>query len=366
MAIQYGLTFTIIMKTIIDPVPVELLKAELTKSKKLEDTNKGHNELYIVTWQDSPNVVTEIGRLRELAFREAGGSTGNAVDLDEYDKMEKPYKQLIVWDPDNEAIIAGYRFLYGSDASFDEKGQPIMASSHQFRFSQKFINEYLPHVIELGRNFVAPAYQSSKNGAKSIFALDNLWDGLVAIIMKSPDLLYFFGKITIYPSYDHITRDLIYHFLWKHFGDKDELIRPWEDQTIMPDSDPELMNLIINKDNLMEDYKLLKAAAKMRGVNIPPNMTIYISITSQMLMFGTAVNRLMHNIEDSCVLIPFDAIYHEKKRRHIGAFLRFSLPKKQKNTVLASPETEDQMIEKWLDMRNRKVKRLLKKAGRKI
>ena len=76
------------MKTIIDPVSVELIKAELTPDKKLEDTNKGHNELYIVTWQDSPHVVTEIGRLREVAFREAGGSTGNAVDLDEYDKME--------------------------------------------------------------------------------------------------------------------------------------------------------------------------------------------------------------------------------------------------------------------------------------
>ena len=209
------------MNTIIDPVPVELIKAELTKSKKLEDTNKGHNELYIVTWQDSPNVVTEIGRLRELTFREAGGSTGNAIDLDEYDKMEKPYKQLIVWDPDNEAIIGGYRFLFGSDAMFDENGQPILASSHQFRFSQKFIDEYLPHVIELGRNFVAPEYQSSKAGAKSIFAFDNLWDGLVAIIMKHPDLLYFFGKITIYPSYDYITKDLIYHFLWKHYGDKD-------------------------------------------------------------------------------------------------------------------------------------------------
>ena len=236
------------MKTIIDPVPVELLKAELTKSKKLEDTNKGHNELYIVTWQDSPNVVTEVGRLRELAFREAGGSTGNAIDLDEYDKMEKPYKQLIVWDPDNEAIIGGYRFLFGSDATFDEKGQPIMASSHQFRFSQKFIDEYLPHVVELGRNFVAPEYQSSKNGAKSIFALDNLWDGLVAIIMKYPNLLYYFGKITVYPSYDHITRNLLYHFLWKHFGDKEELVRPWDDQAIMPDSDPELMNLIVNKE----------------------------------------------------------------------------------------------------------------------
>ncbi len=352
------------MNTIIDPVPVELLKAELTKSKKLEDTNKGHNELYIVTWQDSPHVLTEVGRLRELTFREAGGSTGNAVDLDEYDKMENPYKQLIVWDPDNEAIVGGYRFFYGSDAKFDEKGQPIMASSHQFRFSQKFIDEYLPHVLELGRNFVAPAYQSSKNGSKSIFALDNLWDGLVAIIMKNPNLLYFFGKITVYPSYDHIVRDLIYHFLWKHYGDKDELVRPWDDQTIMPDSDPGLMDLVVHKEDLAEDYKLLREAARMRGVNIPPNVTAYISITSQMLMFGTAVNHLMHNIEDTAVLIPFDLIYHEKKMRHIGAYLRFINARKR--TKEDAPMTENEMIENWMIWRHRKVMRMLKKVGRKI
>ena len=353
------------MNTIIDPVPVELLKAELTKSKKLEDTNKGHNELYVVSWQDSPNVVTEIGRLREMTFRAAGGSTGNAVDLDEYDKMEKPYKQLIVWDPDNEAIVGGYRFFFGSDATFDEKGQPIMASSHQFHFSQKFIDEYLPHVLELGRNFVAPAYQSSKNGSKSIFALDNLWDGLVALIMKNQNLLYFFGKITIYPSYDHISRDLIYHFLWKHYGDKDELVRPWDDLAVMPDSDPDLMNLIVKRDDLAEDYKLLREAVRLRGVNVPPNVTAYISITSEMLMFGTAVNRLMHNIEDTAVLIPFDTIYHEKKMRHIGAYLRFINARKRKKENLDVPETENEKIEDWMIKRHRKVKRLLKKAGRK-
>ena len=353
------------MNALIDPVPVELLKAELTKSKKLEDTNRGHNEIYIVTWQDSPNVVTEIGRLRELTFRDAGGATGNAVDLDEYDKMENPYKQLIVWDPDNEAIVGGYRFFYGADATFDENGQPIMASSHQFRFSQEFIDEYLPHVLELGRNFVVPEYQSSKNGAKSIFAMDNLWDGLVAIIMKNPNLLYYFGKITIFPSYDHVSRDLIYHFFWKHFGDQKELVRPWDDQAIMPDSDPDLLNLIVHEDDLLEDYKLLKMAARMRGVNVPPNVTAYISITSQMLMFGTAVNRLMHNIEDTAVLIPFDAIYNEKKRRHIGAFIRFNARRLQDEEMTA-PEIEEQMVEDWLAKRFRKVKRMLKKAGRNL
>lgn len=354
------------MQKIIDPVPVDLLKAELTKSKKLEDTNKGHNELYIVTWHDSPNVVTEIGRLREVAFRAAGGSTGEAIDLDEYDKMEKPYKQLIVWDPDNEAIIGGYRFILGSDATFDEKGQPVLASSHQFRFSQQFIDDYLPHVIELGRNFVAPEYQSSKLGAKSIFAMDNLWDGLVAIVMKNPDLLYYFGKVTIYPSYDYISRDLIYHFLWKHFGDKEGLVRPWDDQSLMPASDPGLMDLILNKEDMAEDYKLLRSAVRMRGVNVPPNVSAYISVTPKMLMFGTAVNRLMHNIEDTGILIPFDDIYHDKKRRHIGAYLRFVRSKRRKDVVLDTPEMETQMVDRWLNMRKRKIKRLFKKSGRQI
>ena len=253
----------------------------------------------------------------------------------------------------------------GSEAAFDESGQPILASSHQFRFSQKFIDDYLPYAIELGRNFVAPEYQSSRNGANSIFAFDNLWDGLVAIIMKNPKLLYFFGKITIYPSYDHISRDLIYHFLWKHFGDKEELIRPWDDQSVMPDSDSDLMNLIVNKDDLAEDFRLLKAAVRMRGVNVPPNVTAYISASSQMMMFGTAVNRLMHNIEDTGILIPFDAVYREKMRRHIGAYIIQAFQsERRRKTDFDKYEVENLALEHWLNMRRRRIRRLLRKSGR--
>ncbi len=346
------------MEKIIDPVPVELLKAELTPDKKLEDTNKGHNELYVVTWHDSPNVVTEIGRLREEAFRTAGGSTGNAIDLDEYDKMEVPYKQLIVWDPDEEAIIGGYRYLFGSEATYEENGQPILASAHQFHFSEKFIKEYLPHVMELGRSFVAPAYQSSKMGSKSIFAMDNLWDGLVAIIMQNPELLYFFGKITIYPSFDYISKDLIYHFLWKHFGDTEELVRPWKEVSVMPKSDAGLLDLVLNKEDLQEDYKILRTAVRSRGMNIPPNVSAYVAITPKMHMFGTAVNHPMHDIEDTALLIPFDDIYHEKKRRHVGAYIRF---KRRKRFPLLDPEMENKMVENWLVKRRREVKRMNRK-----
>ena len=124
------------------------------------------------------------------------------------------------------------------------------------------------------------------------------------------------------------------------------------------------MDLVVNKDDLLEDYKLLKAAARMRGVNVPPNVSAYISITSQMLMFGTAVNHFMHNIEDTAVLIPFDEIYHDKKSRHIGAYIRFSNARKRRNELLETPQTEAEMIEEWLAKRNRKVRRMLKKIGR--
>jgi len=347
------------MEKIIDPVPVELLKAELTPDKKLEDTNKGHNELYVVTWHDSPNVVTEVGRLREIAFREAGGATGNAIDLDEYDKMEKPYKQLIVWDPDDEAIIGGYRFILGPDVTFEENGQPILASSHQFNFSDKFIKDYLPHLMELGRSFVSPDYQSSKAGAKAIFALDNLWDGIIGVMMQNPKILYFFGKVTIYPTFDQISKDLIYHFLWKHFGDKEELVRPQAGLELLPQSSKELMDLVLYEQDLKEDFKMLKQSVKRRGAIFPPLVNSYMSTSPKLLMLGTAVNRLMNNIEDTAILIPFDEIYDDKKHRHIGAFLRYR--KSKKRFPLIDPQMENQMVLKWLESRGKFVKRLLKK-----
>ena len=182
------------MEEIIGRVPRDLLLSELTQDKRLRMTNKSGNEIYVVTWQDSPNVVRELGRLREIAFRAAGGGTGKSLDLDEYDTMENPYKQLLVWDPESKEILGGYRYLLGSEVQVDSEGQPILATSHMFRFSERFMREYMPYTIELGRSFVTHEYQSSRMGSKSLFALDNLWDGLGALTVVQPDVRYFFGK----------------------------------------------------------------------------------------------------------------------------------------------------------------------------
>ena len=166
------------MQNIIDPIDRNLLKAELTKEKRLRSTNKSSNEIYIITAQDSPNVMREIGRLREIAFRFYGGGTGEPVDIDEFDTMPGAYRQLVVWSPEDEQILGGYRFICGSDTRRDEQGKPILATSHLFNFSPKFVDEILPYTVELGRSFVALEYHSTRSRWIGLYVLDNLWDGL--------------------------------------------------------------------------------------------------------------------------------------------------------------------------------------------
>ena len=213
------------MEDIIAPVPKELLKAELTEDKRLRYTNRSENEIYVVTAHEAPNVMREIGRLREIAFRAAGGGTGKAVDIDEYDTMEVPYKQLIVWNPENDDIIGGYRYIYGSDMRYDENGMPMIATAHgMFRFSEKFMKEYLPYTIELGRAFVTLEYQSTRMGSKSLFALDNLWDGIGGLVATDPSVKYLSGKVTIYSSSPELSRKAMIYYLDKSFGDREGLI----------------------------------------------------------------------------------------------------------------------------------------------
>ena len=306
------------MEEIISPISREILKSELTEDKRLRLTNKANNEIYVVTWQDSPNVVKEIGRLREIAFRAAGGGTGKALDLDEFDTMENPYKQLVVWNPDAEEILGGYRYILGSNVPVDEKGQPILATSHMFHFSDTFMKEYMPYTIELGRSFVTLEYQSSRMGTKGLFALDNLWDGLGALTVVKPNVKYFFGKMTMYPSYDTKARDMILYFLNKHFGDPDKLIVPSKPLCI--ETDPEELKELFCKDDFKEDYRILNTEVRKRGLNIPPLVNAYMGLSPTMKMFGTAINYGFGDVEETGILIAVDEILAEKRVRYIDSF----------------------------------------------
>ncbi len=307
------------MEPIIAPISLELIKAELTPNKKLRDTNKSHNEIYVINHHDSPNIMKEIGRLREEAFRDSGGGSGLAMDIDEFDTMDHPYQQLIVWDPDAERILGGYRYILGTDIKLGEDGQPLLATSHMFHFSDKFIKDYLPYTIELGRSFVSPEYQSSKAGAKALFALDNLWDGLGALCIVNPAMKYFFGKMTMYPEYNRQARDLIQHFLFKHFEDKEKLVTPIDPLKI--ETSKSYMDGILTENEFKDDYKLLNAEVRRLGENIPPLVNSYMSLSPTMKTFGGGINHEFSEAEETCILIAFDEIIESKKARHIDSYI---------------------------------------------
>lgn len=314
------------MEKIIEPVSKELIKSELTVQKRVRSTNKANNEIYVFTAHDSPNLMREVGRLREIAFRHYGGGTGLEADIDKYDTMEIPYRQLIVWDPENEEILGGYRFIYGSDVEFDEQGKPMLATAHLLNFSQEFIHEYLPYTVELGRSFVSLEYQSTLLGRKGIFALDNLWDGLGALTVIDPDIRYFFGKVTMYGTYNKDARNMILYFLNKHFPDTKQMVTPIE--PLVTDTDFGKMKQLFHGRNFKEDYKILNREVRALGYNIPPLINAYMSLSPSMRFFGTAINDEFGQVEESGILIEIDQILEEKRARHIETYLK-SKPSKR-------------------------------------
>lgn len=307
------------MEDIIAPISKEVLKSELTPDRRLRFTNKSHNEIYIVTAHNAPNVMLEIGRLREIAFRAGGGGTGCSVDIDEYDTMANPYKQLVVWNPEAEEILGGYRYLCCDEVEFDEHGKPVLATAHMFDFSEKFLKEYLPYTIELGRSFVTLEYQSSRAGSKGLFALDNLWDGLGALTVIKPNMKYFFGKMTMYPNYHRQGRDMILYFLNKHFADPDRLIVPFE--PLLLETELGMLKEIFCHDTFKDDYRILNAEVRKLGYNIPPLVNAYMGLSPTMRMFGTAINEEFGAVEETGILIAVDEILESKRLRHIESFV---------------------------------------------
>lgn len=305
------------MKQIIEPVAKELLIAELTPERFVRHTNNANNELYIFKASEAPNLMQEVGRLRELTFRTAGGGTGEEVDIDQYDKCENCYKQLIVWDPKEQEILGGYRF-HSVDPT---KGEEInLSTKHLFNFSEKFINEYMPHMIELGRSFVQPKYQSLTRGGKGLYALDNLWDGLGALIVLNPNIKYFFGKVTMYRTYNVEARNMLLYFFEKYFHDDEGLVQPIH--PIEVDIDREKMTALFNGPTYKDDYKILSQKIREIGEKIPPLINSYMNVSPSMKVFGTVINPYFGEVEETAILITISDLYQHKIERHISSFLK--------------------------------------------
>jgi hypothetical protein len=347
------------MKPIIPPVDREILKKELTQDKFLRPTNKAHNEIYVITAHNAPNVMLEIGRLRELSFRSGGGGTGEEIDTDEYDYMIKPYNQLIVWDPAACEIIGGYRYLPGLDVDYDFDGQPKFVMSHLFTFTEKFIKEYIPYTIELGRAFVQPDYQTTKMGTKSLFALDNLWDGLGALVHTVKNTRYFIGKVTIYEHYPLIARELIYEYMSRYFPDPDSLISPKYPIHVSDKTNMLAKEIFIHNDSA-SDYKALLKAIRVEGETIPSMFSAYIGLTHTMRFFGSIYDPDFGSVYETGIMITMDDLLDAKRKRYIEPYLEYAkivLEERKMAKRAAREKKKEEKLVKKINKSERKISR---------
>lgn len=308
------------MQTIIPAIPLDILEKELSKERFVRVTNNGSNHLYIVNHHNAPNVVREIGRLREVTFRESGGGTGLNCDLDHFDTNENCYEQLIAWNPEDKEIIGGYRFIECGKVKKDQEGNYELATAELFSFSKKFIDNYMPFTIELGRSFVQPKYQPRPENRKGLFSLDNLWDGLGAIHIDYPQIKYFFGKVTMYPHFQREARDMILHFMNYFFPDKEKLV-----SAIYPlkiENDMSAFTQEINGLSYKEAHKILNYHVRLRGENIPPLVNAYMNLSATMRTFGTSVNEHFGDVEETGILVTLNDIYESKKERHVKTYVK--------------------------------------------
>jgi hypothetical protein len=302
------------MKPIIPAVDKEIIKKELAEVGLIRTTRKGDNEIYFVNIHSAPNIVREIGRLREVTFRFAGGGTGEALDLDEFDTQEICYNQLIVWSPEDEEIIGGYRFILCKDA-IDKNGEIQLSTTHYFDFSDRFINDYLPTTCELGRSWVQPNYQPAQNPRKGLFALDNIWDGLGALTISYPSIKYFFGKVTMYPNYNKEARDFLLHFMHHYFPDTEKLMVPYH--PLKTEYNTTFAEEQLKGLDFKDGFKVLNSFVRQHGENVPPLVNIYMHLSPTMKTFGTAVNPDFGNVEETGILVTIDDVYQDKKERHL-------------------------------------------------
>lgn len=307
------------MKEIIAPIGKEILLAELTKERFVRDTNNGNNEIYIITHTDSPNVMREIGRLREITFRASGGGTGKEIDIDEFDISSTPYKQLIVWNPEEKEIVGGYRYIHCKEA-VDAKGNINLATTELFGFSEKFIKNYLPYTIELGRSFVQPKFQPSSENRKGLFSLDNLWDGLGAMVVDNPDVKYLYGKVTMYTDFNVPARDMILSFMKYYFPDAEKLVWPLNPVSIKNDMTEFLKS--IQGLSYKDGHHVLNKNVRALGENIPPLINSYMNLSATMKTFGTAINTHFGGVEETGILVTIADIYETKKERHVVSYVK--------------------------------------------
>lgn len=343
-------------------VPSSELEVELMDPKKarfVKDTEHGGNKIYIFSGNDCPKLMIQVGILREMSFRNGGGGTGLAIDIDRWDEfapdgltatalypydrylpylqtlgpfIPQGFKQLIVWDPEEKEILGGYRYCEMEKFISKDRKSIDSPTAELFDCSLEFISAYAPFTIELGRSFVQPKYQLRADYVppkKALYALDNLFDGLGTLVVdhKNDDIEYFFGKVTMYETYNRQARNMILYYMDKHFPDTHHLVTP--KPGLIPkglDEEIAFLESIFAGKSEREDKKILIKSLREIKQGMPPLFKKYTEMSPTMKVFGTAINHHCGDVEETCILTKFSDIVQEYQIKYILNYFKKRYP----------------------------------------
>ena len=207
---QFTNTKPLAAQPLAEPLDAALLAAEIAAlPPEMKIATRSQFEVYVAPFVALPNVMFEIGRLRELTFRAAGEGTGKSRDMDEYDIY---YLQLIIWDREQRRIVGGYRLGQG-DVVFRRFGVNGFYTNSLFKMKPAFY-PVLEEAIELGRSYVVPDYQRHR------LPLFLLWKGILHFLLAHPQYRYLYGPVSISKDYSEASKSVIVEFIRRFFYDE--------------------------------------------------------------------------------------------------------------------------------------------------
>ncbi|SMO74617.1 lysophospholipid acyltransferase family protein [Solitalea koreensis] len=288
---------------IIDPVPQQLIEQDIeaVRESSLVYTEKNY-EVFIAKTSVIPNIIKEIGRLREVTFRAVGEGTNKKIDLDEFDLY---YHHLFIWDKEGRKIVGAYRIGKGKDIyyAYGKKG---------FYINTLFnIQEPLTHImkeaLELGRSFIVKEYQQKP------LPLFLLWKGIRSYVMKNPEYRYLMGPVSISNSFTNLSQSLIIDVIRKNFWNE-ELA-----QYVTPKTRFQPKHQNVDTDILVEQSKSIKSLdnlvsdIEISGNKLPVLLRQYIQLNARIICFN--IDPKFENSLDGFLLLDLKDIPDEKMEK---------------------------------------------------
>jgi len=292
-------------ETIVPPVDPEKLAGEIEKlTNEQLLIESGQYQVWVAKAPEIPNIVQEIGRLREITFRGTGEGTGKSIDLDPFDKH---YWHLFVWKPQSREIIGAYR-IGRTDKILSRLGQNGLFSSTWYKCSASLFERISP-ALELGRSFVRPEYQRTHS------PLALLWRGVGEYVVRHPQYKILFGSVAISSEYQTLSQKMMVSFLQQNsdLPDLARMVKPRNPPAWLQDPDlPEDSQLISD----IKDVSSVVSDIERDRKGVPVLLRQYLQFNANFISFHVAPD--FNNTLHALMLVDFSESHPRILERHLG------------------------------------------------